>query len=246
MRYFIANWKMYAGVEASSLLAVAYRDLSIPVGVTAVAAPTALAFGAVQQSLVGSAWKLAAQNMAWVTEGAYTGAISGPMFREAGAEYVIVGHSERRYIFGEGDTDVTKKITAAWQAGLTPILCIGETAEDLAENKRQYRLKKQLQVLANAEVGAPLIVAYEPVWAIGGSGTGTPCLPADVQDVHGFIKTELATFGLVDVPVLYGGSVKPDTVTSYVSLPEVDGILVGTAAMRAGDVQTLLNALGNI
>lgn len=243
MRYFVANWKMYAGPKHSLELATAYHDISIPEGVTAVVAPGALSFIEVQKKLAHTAWKMSAQNIAWVPEGAYTGAISAEMYQEAGAQYVLIGHSERRHIFGEGDHDVEKKVAAAVHAGLIPILCVGETAEDLAENKRQYRLKKQLQVLASLDTTAPLLVAYEPVWAIANSGTGTPCLPADVQDVHGFIQTELATFGFVDTPVIYGGSVKPENAAEYLAIPEVNGILAGSAAMHPESVQELLHIL---
>lgn len=243
MRYFIANWKMYAGPKHSSELAAAYRDLIIPEGVTAIVAPGSLSLQEVQKTLANTAWKLSAQNIDWAPEGAHTGATSAEMYVEAGAQYALIGHSERRHIFGESDHDIEKKISAAIHAGLIPILCVGETAEDLAENKRQYRLKKQLQVLASLDTTAPLVVAYEPVWAIAGSGTGTPCLPADVQDVHGFIKTELATFGFVDTPIIYGGSVKPETIVDYMAVPEIDGVLSGSAAMHPDAVQLLLNAL---
>lgn len=243
MRYFVANWKMYSGPKRSVELAAAYRDLIIPEGLKAIVAPGTLSFIDVQKSLEGTKWKLAAQNIAWAPEGAYTGAVSAEMFVEAGAHYALIGHSERRHIFGEGDHDIEKKVAAAVHAGLIPILCVGETAEDLAEDKRQYRLKKQLQVLASLDTTAPIMVAYEPVWAITGSGNGTPCLPADVQDVHGFIKTELATFGFVDTPIIYGGSVKPETIAEYMAIPEIDGVLSGSAAVHPEVVQTLLNAL---
>lgn len=235
---------MYAGPKQSLELAAAYRDLIIPEGVKAIVAPGALSFMEVQKSLQGTDWKLSSQNIAWAPEGAYTGATSAEMYVEAGAHYAIIGHSERRHIFGESDHDIEKKVAATVHAGLIPILCVGETAEDLAENKRQYRLKKQLQVLASLDTTAPLIVAYEPVWAITGSGTGTPCLPADVQDVHGFIKTELATFGFVDTPIIYGGSVKPETVADYMAVSEVDGVLSGSASIHPEAMQILLNVVG--
>ncbi len=245
MRYFIANWKMYAGPTSSLKLAEAYRDLTIPTGLKVIVAPTSLSFSAIQSTLAETDWKLAAQNIAWVPEGAYTGAVSGKMYAEAGATYALIGHSERRHIFGEGDSDVEKKIAAAILSGLIPILCIGESAEDLAEGKRQYRLKKQLQVLASLEAVVPIIVAYEPVWAITGSGTGTPCLPADVQDVHGFIKTELATLGFVDTPVIYGGSVKLETAADYLAIPEVDGVLAGSASIHPESMQAFLDVIAN-
>ncbi len=243
MRYFVANWKMYSGPKQSAELAAAYRNLVIPTGLKAIAAPTALSFMDVAETLADTEWKLSAQNIAWAPEGAYTGAVSAEMYLEAGATYAIIGHSERRHIFGESDSDIEKKVAAAIHAGLIPILCVGETAQDLVENKRQYRLKKQLQVLASLDTTAPIMVAYEPVWAITGSGNGTPCLPADVQDVHGFIKTELATFGFVDTPIIYGGSVKPETVASYMAVPEIDGVLSGSASIHPDAVQILLNSI---
>lgn len=234
---------MYSGPKHSAELATAYCDLVIPVGLKAIVAPTALSFSDVQKILDSTDWKMSAQNIAWASEGAYTGAISAKMYKEAGADFTLIGHSERRHIFGESDHDIEKKIAAAVHAGLIPILCVGETAEDLAEGKRQYRLKKQLQVLASLDTTAPIMVAYEPVWAITGSGNGQPCLPADVQDVHGFIQTELATFGFVDTPILYGGSVKPETIADYMDIPEIDGILSGSSSIHTEVMQNLLNAV---
>ena len=242
MQYLIANWKMYADPNLSLELGAAYRNLELPAGVKGIVAPTALSFLAVKDALAGSAWEMSAQNSAWAVEGAYTGAISAQMFAQAGAKYTLIGHSERRHIFGESDADIAKKIAAAVYAGLTPILCVGESLEDLESGKRQYRLKKQLQALEKVEASAPMIVAYEPVWAIGGSGQGRRCLPADVEDVHGFIRTELATFGFVDSPILYGGSVNADNVSEYL-LPEVGGLLVGTASIHPEQMQKIINAL---
>lgn len=243
MKYFVANWKMYAGPAQSVELAAAYKNLVVPTGLKAIAAPTALAFAGVKETLAGSAWELSSQNIAWAVEGAYTGAISAQMFVEAGAKYAIIGHSERRYIFGESDTDIEKKVAAAVYAGLVPILCVGESAEDLVEEKRQYRIKKQLQVLKDVEASAPIMVAYEPVWAIGGSGQGRRCMPADVEDIHGFIRTELATFGFVDSPILYGGSVNAENASEYATLPEVNGLVAATASMHPEEVQKIMDSL---
>ena len=242
MQYFVANWKMYADPKLSLELGAAYRNVELPTGVKGIVAPTALAFSSVKESLVGSSWEMSAQNVAWAVEGAYTGAISAHMFAEAGAKYALIGHSERRHIFGESDSDIAKKVAAAVSAGLTPILCVGESLEDLEAGKRQYRLKKQLLALEKIEASASIIVAYEPVWAIGGSGQGRHCLPADVEDVHGFIRTELATFGFVDSPILYGGSVTGENASEYL-LPEVNGLLSGTASIHPEEVQKIITAL---
>ncbi len=243
MKYFVANWKMYAGPKQSLELAKTYKDVFVPTGVKPIVAPTALALGSVAETLRGSAWEVASQNAAWAVEGAYTGAISAQMYAEAGAKYALLGHSERRYIFGETDTDIQKKVAATVAAGIVPIVCIGETADDLVENKRQYRLKKQLQILQNLDSSVDIIIAYEPVWAIGGSGQGRRCLPADVVDIHGFIRTELATYGFVDAPIIYGGSVTGDNAQEYAHLPEVHGLIVATASVHLPEVKNIITAL---
>jgi len=183
-----------------------------------------------------------AQTCAWAPKGAYTGAVSALLLKEVGCRYVLVGHSERRYIFGESGDDVRKKLEAALDAGLLPVLCIGETEADLKEEKREYRLKKQLlKALDGLDLsGRALMVAYEPVWAIG---SGRPCLPADADDIHGWIKLELKQYSGQDIPVLYGGSVEAHNVVEYVARETIDGVLVGGASAKFETFLPLIRAV---
>ena len=244
MKYFIANWKMYVGLEKSRALAMQYAGLVLPQDVTGVICPTTLSFTEVSRAVAGTNWQLGAQNVSWTPEGAYTGAVSAEFFREAGARYTLVGHSERRYIFGETDHDVRKKIMAALSVGLTPILCVGETADDLASGKRQYRLKKQLMLaledLPNAD---RVFIAYEPVWAIHGIGSGIACLPADVADIHNLIKEEVKQYGISEPTIFYGGSVNAGNCAAYLTLPNVHGVVTGTASLHPAEVKSILSFL---
>lgn len=194
--------------------------------------PTMLSFREVEKILEKSFFSVGVQNINWVPKGAYTGAVSAVLAKQGGATYALVGHSERRYIFGEGDSDVSKKVQACDEAGLIPVVCIGETAEDLAQGKRQYRLKKQLQaIFETKDLSKPLVLAYEPVWAISSTQGSKPCLPADAEDVIGWIKKELQAYNM-SVPVLYGGSVTEENCESYLELPSVDGLLIGSASTK--------------
>ena len=178
---------------------------------------------------------IAAQDLYWEREGAFTGEISAPMIREAGAEYVIVGHSERRTLFGETDTTVNRKAVAAFAAGLTPIVCIGETLDQRERNETFDVLDRQIKVgldgLTREQMGL-LVLAYEPVWAIG---TGRNATPAQAAEAHGHIRQRLRQwFGAEAADqchVIYGGSVKPDNIRDLVTQPDVDGALVGGASL---------------
>ena len=235
---------MYLSLEESATLAKKISTISFDVAaITAAVFPDSLALTRVKDALTGSSVSLGAQNVAWVPQGAYTGALSALLFREAGASYALVGHSERRHIFGESDPDIRKKMQACFDVGLAPVLCIGETAEDLDRGKRQYRLKKQLMT---ALQGMDLsdkswFIAYEPVWAIG---TGKPCLPADVDDVHGWIREEVRQYASANVPLLYGGSVNAENIVSYTSRSCVDGVLVGGASTTYDSFLSLVHAIG--
>ena len=204
--------------------------------------PTSLVLKNIQGVLSDTGIVVGAQNVAWTPKGAYTGAVSAQMFKDVECTYALVGHSERRYVFGESDDDVRKKIEACLDAGLIPVVCIGETKEDKDEDKRDYRLKKQLMKafegldLNNKEV----IIAYEPVWAISKAGVGEPCTPADADDVQGWIKNELKQYTDNVVPVLYGGSVNQDNVVSYLSQPMIDGVLVGNASAKLESFVSLI------
>lgn len=183
---------------------------------------------------------IGAQNCAWVSKGAYTGEVSAHILADVGCKYVLVGHSERRHIFGETNELVRKKLEAVLDAGLIPVLCIGETQADRDEDKIQYRLKKQLmKALEGIDINAEnIIFAYEPVWAIG---TGTPCLPADADDIHGWLKLEIKNYIKGEAKILYGGSVNVDNATSYLDYEMIDGLLVGGASVKSDDFLKILD-----
>lgn len=221
---------MYLNYAESVALARELRDMSFDSDrISIIIFPTALAFVGVAEVLRGTAISVGAQTVNWTPKGAYTGAISAHLFADAGCRYALVGHSERRYIFGEKNEDVHKKIDACLDADITPILCIGETAADREEGKTKYRLKKQLvHALKGRHFnGQSLFVAYEPVWAVG---TGEPCDPDTVDEMHYWLRDELKQLVDVHVPLLYGGSVNAENVLSYVSRESIDGVLPGGAS----------------
>ena len=242
MTHIFANWKMYLNFSESMILAnqiatISYDTEKIHLGLF----PSALAFTEVEKLYRDSAVTVGAQNVAWTPKGAYTGAVSAHMFRDAGATYALVGHSERRHIFGETNEDVKKKFDACLDVGLTPVLCIGETKEDLDAGKREYRLKKQLMsVLEGVSKDVEFFVAYEPVWAIG---TGNACDHLQAAEIHDFIKQELNTYTVRSIPVLYGGSVNHENVVSYLPHQSIDGFLVGSASAEREHLISLLNAV---
>lgn len=243
MKYVFANWKMYLDVPASVELAqtLAAEDLGALSDTTIAVFPTALAFMDVARA-IGSTVALGAQNCAWAPAGAYTGAISAHLFKSVGCTYALVGHSERRHIFGETDTAVRKKMEAVLDAGLIPVLCIGETKEEKDTGKREYRLKKQLHTaLQDLDAGGKeFLIAYEPVWAIG---TGDACNPADADDVHGWIRNELRRYTDRSAPILYGGSVDAGNVAGYMAREMIDGVLVGSASTKSASFLSLIRAI---
>jgi triosephosphate isomerase len=235
---FAGNWKLFGTLADSVGLATEVRAGVADVGESAVVvvAPSFVALATVAAKLAGSNVALAAQDCYWETKGAFTGEIAPAQLVDAGCRYVIVGHSERRQLMGETDADVNRKGRAALGAGLTPIVCIGETLAErdggttLAVVERQ--LDAALRDLSAPDVGRCL-VAYEPVWAIG---TGRTATPAQAQEVHHFIRTRLAAKveGVAEsVPILYGGSVKPDNIRALMAEADVDGALVGGASLSA-------------
>ncbi len=239
MKYILANWKMYLDNAESLSLAESLADVAVESEKTVVLFPSTLAFSQVKWALQDSSFLLGAQNVAFSPRGAYTGAVSAEIFYSAGARYALVGHSERRHIFGETDTAVRQKMQACFEAGIIPVLCIGETQEDTQAGKRQYRLKQQLSAVFS-QLEAPIgsfLLAYEPVWAIG---SGESCLPADVSDVHGFLQDEMKQYTKQPVPILYGGSVTKENVVSYTSLSEVDGVLIGGASTTVESFSRIL------
>jgi len=191
--------------------------------------------GALSKNLHGSRVKLGAQNIHWEDEGAYTGEISGNMLEEIGVRYVIVGHSERRQYFGETDETVNLRLIAAQRHGLIPILCVGETKEQRDAGETESIISKQLEKdLVNVDQNN-LVVAYEPIWAIG---TGDTCESAEANRVIGAIRKQLTN---KDVPLQYGGSVKPGNIDEIMAQSEIDGALVGGASLKPDSFSRIVN-----
>jgi triosephosphate isomerase len=213
-----ANWKMYKGPAEAAEFCLALREQRLD-GVDVVVCPPYVSLAVVVQLLAGTEIAVAAQNAHWETEGPYTGEISPAMLWELGVYGVIVGHSERRQYFGDTDDVVARRAHGALTAGLFVIACVGETEEEREQGRTEEVLRRQISVL---EPDDNLVVAYEPVWAIGTGKTATPEL---AQEAHSFLKSVL------DVPVLYGGSVKPDNAEALLAQPDVDGALVGGASL---------------
>jgi triosephosphate isomerase len=239
------NWKMFKTVADTVKYVKEFRSLVKDVeGVEIVIAPPFIAIHAAAEALRNSNVGVAAQDLYWEREGAFTGEVSAPMIREAGAEYVIIGHSERRTLFGETDDAVNRKTQAAMAAGLMPIVCIGETLDQRDRNETFDVLDRQITHGLDGLTGqqiSELAIAYEPVWAIG---TGRTATPAQAQEAHAHIRKRLVQwFGAEAADlchVIYGGSVKPDNARDLVSQPDVDGALVGGASLDVRGFQEIV------
>ena len=238
---FIAgNWKMFKTVHEAVVYAKELRLLVKDIdGVEIVVAPPFTALHSVAEALRNANVGVAAQDVHWERDGAFTGEISPVMIKEAGAEYVIVGHSERRRLFGETDATVSRKTEAAIAAGLTPVVCIGETLEERERNETLAVLDRQIREGLGGRTAAQiaeLVLAYEPVWAIG---TGRTATAAQAQEAHQHLRNRLREWFGGDAAdhchVIYGGSVKPDNIAELMREPDVDGALVGGASL---DVQS--------
>jgi triosephosphate isomerase len=244
---FVAgNWKMHKTVAESVALAKELRELVGGMDAVRVAiAPPFTAVHAVSQMLTGSRIGVGGQNVHWEEQGAFTGEISCGMLREAGATCVIVGHSERRQYFGETDEMVNKRTKAALAAGLTPIVCVGETLDERDLNRTLDVVGRQVRgglAGLSAEQLAEVVIAYEPVWAIG---TGKTATSAQAQEVHAAIRDMLRAIGgdVADrMPIQYGGSVKPENAAELLGQPDVDGALVGGAALKADSFAAIVEA----
>jgi triosephosphate isomerase len=232
------NWKMNKTVdEAVELVKQLKTVISGLGGVEVIVAPPFTALYAVQRELKGSLIRLAAQNLFWEEKGAFTGEISPSMIRDAGCEFVIIGHSERRQLFGETDESVNRRIKAALGEGLKPIFCIGETLKEREDEKTFSVIKRQIEGgvngLGEKEV-LTITIAYEPVWAIG---TGRTATPQQAQEVHRFIRETLGKLYSMDmaekIRIQYGGSVTPENVKGLMDQQDIDGALVGGASLKA-------------
>ncbi|MBI4486378.1 MAG: triose-phosphate isomerase [Acidobacteria bacterium] len=234
------NWKMFKTVQEAVVFAKELRSLVKDVtDVEIVVAPPFTALHAVAEATRNSNISVSAQDIYWEREGAFTGEVSAAMTKEAGATFAIVGHSERRRLFGETDEMVNRKALAAVAAALTPIVCIGETLEERERGETLAVLDRQIKHGldgTNAEQVADIVIAYEPVWAIG---TGRNATPAQAGEAHAHIRKRLRQWFGGDAAdrchVIYGGSVKPDNIRELIAEAEVDGALVGGASL---DVQS--------
>ena len=240
------NWKMFKtcseAVDSATRLTELVSDIE---NVDIMIAPTFTSLAVVSEVILNTRIDLGAQNIFWEKEGAFTGEISAPMLISAGCQYVIIGHSERRQYFGETDETVNQRMRAANSSGLIPILCVGETETQRDEKKTFSVLDKQIEKGLEGLIldeQHSLVIAYEPVWAIG---TGKTATPDQVQEVHAFLRDLVGKkFGILfanATRILYGGSVKPDNVSELMALPDVDGALVGGASLQPDSFSKIIH-----
>jgi triosephosphate isomerase len=240
------NWKMFKTVAETRAFFAALKPLvAASTHCDIVIAPPYTALAAAAEAAAGSNIAISAQNMHSEKQGAFTGEIAASMIVEAGCRYVILGHSERRHIFHETDEFIGKKVHAALDAGLTPILCVGETLEQRNKNETEAVLSRQFHGALDAltpEQFSRILIAYEPVWAIGTGRTSTPEMAAEA---HRFLRNESATKFTSEraaaMRILYGGSVKPDNIRGLMAQLEIDGALVGGASLEASSFAAIVN-----
>ena len=234
-RLVAGNWKMHGSRESISGLLDAITAGVDAAGVECAVCPPYPYLPQVAERLRGTPIAWGAQNVSEHAQGAYTGEVSAAMLAELGCRYVIVGHSERRQLYGETDAQVAAKFAAARKAGITPILCVGETLAERDAGRTTDVVARQLGAVAFA--GG--VLAYEPVWAIG---TGRNATPEQAQEVHAFLRRQLPKQLRDSTPILYGGSVKPQNAAAICAMPDVDGGLIGGASLVAADFLAILRA----
>jgi triosephosphate isomerase len=245
-KFIAGNWKMYTTAAAARSLAAGVAKGVTDDAVTVAVCPPFPWLGVVHEAIKGSPVKLGAQNCHYAAEGAFTGEVSPAMLLDAGCQYVIVGHSERRHGIAEPDRFLNLKVKAATKAGLHVIFCVGELLSEreagLTEDLVWFQVAAGLNGLT-PEMIARLTIAYEPVWAIG---TGKVASPAQAQEVHAFIRQgfgrEYGEAAAKNLTILYGGSVKPDNAAEILKQPDVDGALVGGASLKADSFLGIVNA----
>ncbi len=239
------NWKMNTTAQQGATLVIKLRELLRGVDtVEVVIAPPFTSIHHISHLAAGSPIQLAGQNLHWEKEGAYTGEISAGMLKDIGCRYIILGHSERRQLFGELDSTVNKKVRAALKVGLKPIVCVGETLEEKDAGSTLTRVAAQVKgSLEKISSGAlkDVTIAYEPIWAIG---TGRTASPEEAEEVHQAIRDLIFdTFNTEKakgVRIIYGGSVKGDNIDSLMAQPNIDGALVGGASLKAEDFERIV------
>jgi triosephosphate isomerase len=245
----IGNWKMnLTEVWAGALVDELLSRLSAHVAVEVALAPAFPSLRVVADHIRPGAVQLAAQNVHWEDKGPFTGEVSPRMLSEIGVRFVIVGHSERRTLFGETDERISRKVAAVVQYGMVPVLCLGETGQQRDEGRTLAIVERQLRLglgEVRVEGGHEVVIAYEPIWAIG---TGRTAAADQVEEVHLMIREQLGSLYGAEiaaaVSILYGGSVTPDNAAELLALPEVDGALVGGASLDAAKVEAIVDAAG--
>jgi triosephosphate isomerase len=243
------NWKMFKTLdEASSWADDIARRVSDVTTTEILVCPPCLYIHALAESFRGSPVKVGSQNVFWEDSGAFTGEVSAPMLASVGASHAIIGHSERRQYFGETDETVNKRLFAAIRGGLTPIVCVGETLDQRDSGRTNAVIEAQVKnSLAGLDAGqaGSLVIAYEPVWAIG---TGRTATPETAQEVHALIRGLLGDLfgqGVADkVRILYGGSVKGDNIDALMAKADIDGALVGGASLDAASFERIIRFKG--
>jgi triosephosphate isomerase len=240
------NWKMNGSAESIRGLLQGIREGAAGVAAVEMAVfPPFVYLGLVEQQLSGTAIGWGTQNLSEHASGAHTGEVAGPMLRDFHCTYVIVGHSERRTLYGETDQVVARKFAAARKVGLKPVLCVGETLEEREQGVTEAVVERQLKAVLDLEgIGAfaDAVIAYEPVWAIG---TGRNATPGQAQDVHAFIRSKLAALDptlVSQVRILYGGSMKAANAAELLVQPDIDGGLVGGASLEAKEFLAIAKA----
>lgn len=231
------NWKMYkTQAQALEFLQGFMLELdNIPEEREIILCAPFTDLAPLSKNLHGSRVQLGAQNVHWEEAGAYTGEIAGPMLAEIGVRYVVVGHSERRQYFGETDETVNLRLKAAQRYGLTPILCVGETKQQRDAGETELLIYTQLEKALAGVDQEKLIIAYEPIWAIG---TGDTCESKEANRIIGLIRSRLSN---QNVPIQYGGSVKPTNIDEIMAQPEIDGALVGGASLEPDSFSRIVN-----
>ena len=236
-----ANWKMHKGPEEARAFFAAFRARSGPQRPHVLVFPPAVSLSAARAACPTDVG-LGVQNIHWEDEGAFTGETSAALARAAGAGHALVGHSERRQLFGESDGDVARKAVAALRNGLRPLICLGETLAERRAGRVEEVILRQLDAVVDGVRGTGFLIAYEPVWAIG---TGETATPADAEAAHGTLRlrlTERLGPSAAEVPILYGGSVKPGNAAELMAATDVDGVLVGGASLDPAGFATIVEA----
>ncbi|MDY0041995.1 MAG: triose-phosphate isomerase, partial [Desulforhabdus sp.] len=240
-----ANWKMHKNTHDALVFIGQLEEQAVPSKDREILiAPPFTLLPAVKIALSREDFKLGAQNCHWADQGAYTGEVSCAMLKDVGCDYVIIGHSERRQLFGETDEMVRNKINSAFKHRVTPLLCIGEILSEREEGKTFAVLERQFREAVSGltpVLAEQLVIAYEPVWAIG---TGKTATPEQAQQAHAFIREKVADVFDKDVAsvvrILYGGSVKPDNVDALMAEPDIDGLLVGGASLEVDSFKRII------